>query len=330
MNHAIITKVKAMYGKRLTAAEFASLSACRTVEECAAFLAEHPAYRDAFAGIDLRDIKTSRIELLLKREYCLEFDRLVCGLSGKERELTEQFIGAYKLEFITWALRYADLPPERQDPFRGIFEPLLHKYSAADPEKIQAAKNKEQVLAALDPRHRAIVEATVLNGEIDYAAAENALWKAYYADLALLLKKKQTDAGVAALVGTTVDLKNILRVFRLREYFDYPADEILPFLLRPLYRLDEETVARLCACADKREFDAVLRATPYKALSAAPDGIALEKAARSLLEKKAGTALHFAKTAPAAVYAYLLCKRYETEKIKTVIESVRYDLKEVI
>ena len=327
MNYAVITKVKAMYGKRFTDDDFSRLCDCRSIEECATYLKSHPAYTRAFDGTELRGIRLSRIEILLKLEYCLEFERLVKGLSEKERTLVQMFIGTYELDFILWALRNIGLNPLEKATFATLYEPLIRKYSKADYDMLINSQSRNQVIDALHGQYRAVIEKLLTSdGSIDYLTAENELWKAYYRNIADYIKKNCKKDDFAALFGTSVDIYNILRIFRLREYFDYPADEIIPFIIRPMYRLTDETTAKLCSSTGKKEFDAVLRDTPYKKLAETAAGEDIETLAGKILTEKAGKTLHFSKSAPAVIYSYMICKSREIDKIKTVIESVRYNL----
>lgn len=327
MNYAVITKAKAMYGKRLTDQDFSALCECRTVEECAAFLKSHPAYERTFEDTELRGIRLSRIEMLLKREHCLEFDRLIKGLSERDRQLAGMFIGTYELEFIMWALRNTRLSPLEKKPYAALYEPLIRKYSKADFDALMNSRSHTQVTNAVHGQYKSIIEKALSSDEdYDYLSVENELWKAYYFNLSEYIRKYYKKDDAAVLYGATVDFYNIMRIFRLREYFSFTPQEINPFIIRPLFRLTEDTVSKLCESKGMKEFSAVLAKTPYKRLAAAKTGEELEALSYGIMAEKAGKTLHFSKSAPAVVYSYMIYKSQEIDKIKTVIESVRYNL----
>ena len=326
MNCAVITKVRAMYGKRLTDADFLRLSACKTVEECAVFLKSHPAYERAFADADLRGIRRSRIEMLLKREYCLEFDRLIKGLSEKESELTRKFIGTYELDFIMWALRNAGSDFPEKASYALLYEPLIRKYSKTDFDMLINAQDLRQISASLGDSYKTTVEKAANGGKADYLTVENEMWKAYYLELSQYIKKHCKKDDIQTLFGSSIDIHNIMRIFRLRGYFDYTVDEIIPFIIRPSYRLKDSVISELCSSGGIKEFMSVLKNTPYRQLAAAESGTALETLSAKFLRDKAGKVLHFSESALAVIYAYMIHKSYETDKIKIIIESIRYNL----
>ncbi len=327
MNHAVITKARAMYGKRFTPADYKMLAACRTVEECALTLRAHPAYCRAFSGVDVRGIRRDRIELLIKREYALEFERLVKGLSEKELRLAKKFIGTYELEFIMWTMRHMNLSPLERAPYMQLYEPLMRKYSGCDIDALTAAKSRRDIIYALPEPYRSVgLKAVAADGTVDYLTVENEIWKTFYDSVDEIIKKEFAKDDSAALFGLSVDLYNIIKIFRLRTYFDYTAQEIVPYLLRPLYRLRDDTVASLCASRGAKEFAAVLEQTPYRALGLDGTCDRIESAADEMIRGKAGKILHFSNSAPAVVYAYMKHKSAETDRIKTVVECVRYNI----
>ncbi len=326
MNCAVITKAKAMYGKRFTNADYLRLSACRTVEECAVLLKSHPAYEHAFAGADLRGIRRSRIEMLLKREYCLEFDRLIKGLSEKDSELTRKFIGTYELDFIMWALRNAGSDFHEKASYALLYEPLIRKYSNTNFDMLINAQDLRQIGRALRGSYKTTVEKAATGGKSDYLFVENEMWKSYYLELSQHIKKHFKKDDIETLFGCSIDLHNIMRIFRLRVYFDYKADEIIPFIIRPSYRLTDSMISELCSSNGIKEFMSLLKNTPYRRLAAADSGTSLETLSMEFLSDKAGKVLHFSKSAPAVIYAYMIYKNYETDKIKIIIESIRYNL----
>lgn len=327
MNYAIITKSKAMYGKRLTESDISMLCDCRSVEDCAAFLRSHPAFSKAFENVELRGIRLSRIEMLLKKEQCLEFERLIKGMPEKEKKLTQMFIGTFELDLIMWALRNTELADEQKSPMPPLYEPLIRKYSKTDFDLLINARTRQQVAQALSGHYRTIVEKSFSDeSKTDYFTIENELWKTFYAGLYEYIEKYFKKDDTVSMFGTRIDLYNIMRIFRLKEYFEFTADQISPFIIRPLYKLKDDTVSKLCSCSDVKEFFSILKKTHYKQLCDVKNCEQLESLCNEIMVKKAAKILHFSTNAPAVIYAYLIYKSNEIDKIKTVIESVRYNL----
>ena len=61
----IVTKVRAMQAKLLTDEDFQNIAAFHTVTEVAAYLKEHPGYRNVLADMDENRLHRGEIEKLL-------------------------------------------------------------------------------------------------------------------------------------------------------------------------------------------------------------------------------------------------------------------------
>lgn len=327
MNYAIITKVRAMYGKRITDADIGALADCRSVEECAEYLKMHPAYARAFENIDTRNITRSQVELELRREYRIDFERLSKGLSSKDRQFVYLLICSYEPSFIMWSLRNAGKSAIVKAPMASLYQPLINKYSKLNFEALINASTPSDVVNSLAGIYDGAAKRAVRdNGEVDYLTADNEIWKCYFAGVCDFIKKNYAKDDAAGLCGMSIDLFNIKRIYRLRMYFDYSAQEIMPFIIRPENRITDEVITKLCAAKDRTEFAAVLRKTPYKRLASAKDGESLEIMVKELIGEKAERIIHFSSSVPAVIYAYMKCKENEIGRVKTVIESIRYNL----
>ena len=74
----IVTKVRAMQAKLLTDEDFQNIAAFHTVTEVAAYLKEHPGYRNVLADMDENRLHRGEIEKLLVQslysDYTLKSD----------------------------------------------------------------------------------------------------------------------------------------------------------------------------------------------------------------------------------------------------------------
>jgi len=327
MNYAVITKAKAMYGKRLTGQDFKTLSEMKNVEDCAQFLKAHPAFEKTLGTLDIRGIHRGQLEKVLYSQYYLDFTRLIKGLTENDRKVVSMFFKAYETGAVLWFLRNLNAPEIVKGGYISLYEPMMKKHTELDFSALHLVKTVKQLISILPPRYASVIErATDNDGNFDYISIENELWKNYYLGIGNTLKKKSKDEDVRTIFGIHTDLRNIINIFRLREYFNYSANEIIPFVMRPSYRLTDEVLQRFCNAANKKEFATILADTPYSALKDAVTNDGIEFAAAEIVCKKACKLLHFSKSAPAVVYAYTEYKQREINKVKTVVESVRYNL----
>ena len=73
---AVLSKARAMYGKRITPAQFDEMLRCPSVVEVAAYLKGHTHYQKVLSGISENDIHRGQLEELLRRAFLEECDKL--------------------------------------------------------------------------------------------------------------------------------------------------------------------------------------------------------------------------------------------------------------
>lgn len=103
----IVTKVRAMQAKLLTDEDFQNIAAFHTVTEVAAYLKEHPGYRNVLADMDENRLHRGEIEKLLVQSLYSDYTRLYRfpewirkipgALSEALRDESDQLLPAYRI-----------------------------------------------------------------------------------------------------------------------------------------------------------------------------------------------------------------------------------------
>ena len=102
----IVTKVRAMQAKLLTDEDFQNIAAFHTVTEVAAYLKEHPGYRNVLADMDENRLHRGEIEKLLVQSLYSDYTRLYRNgsekipgaLSEALRDESDQLLSAYCIQ----------------------------------------------------------------------------------------------------------------------------------------------------------------------------------------------------------------------------------------
>ena len=105
----IVTKVRAMQAKLLTDEDFRNIAAFHTVTEVAAYLKEHPGYRNVLADMDENRLHRGEIEKLLVQSLYSDYTRLLPffrngsekipgALSEALRDESDQLLSAYCIQ----------------------------------------------------------------------------------------------------------------------------------------------------------------------------------------------------------------------------------------
>lgn len=330
MNDAVITKARAMYGKRLSLSDYQALVSFSGVSEAAAFLKRHPGYNKVLGSINEELIHRGHLEALIRREYYDEYARLCSNLFGGDKLFSDVYILSYEMELLLMAIRASD---KRQGTeFADFKSEFIGRHSGLDFVKLMSAADHRALISELNGTIYYDILAPTLDlkeGHIDYILAERRLSSNYYKRLYLLMKKHLSPysrSQVQKLFGTETDLNNLISMYRLRKYFGADTAEVGLNLIKPFYRLSDQVVLELMSVKTRDEVRAVLSKTAYKNLIPIGDTRYIEELCDRWLMSIARRTLHFSRSAPAVVFGYLLFKRIEIRNIKIVIESLRYGI----
>ena len=84
-NKAIATKARAMYGARVTQADYEELMKKRTVGDAAAYLRDNTHYREVLGQIDPAAIHRGQLEHLLRSLRYIQYQRLIAYNFGQQK-----------------------------------------------------------------------------------------------------------------------------------------------------------------------------------------------------------------------------------------------------
>jgi len=75
---------------------------------------------------------------------------------------------------------------------------------------------------------------------------------------------KANQQAMQRIIGTEIDLQNILWVYRLKRFYKISGDEAYGFLIPIKYRLSDDAFAKIVTCKDISGLQTEISATIYK------------------------------------------------------------------
>ncbi len=130
------------------------------------------------------------------------------------------------------------------------------------------------------------------------------------------------------LIGTKIDMLNLMWIYRGKKYFEFTNEIIFTYLLPVRYRLTEEVIKQLVnADSVERFIDIVNQSTAYGKLFEDYDkGRFPEGNYRYIYNRLSKSIFVTHPESMVAVYAYMNLKEVELNNITTIIEGIRYNL----
>ena len=296
-----------MQAKLLTDEDFRNIAAFHTVTEVAAYLKEHPGYRNVLADMDENRLHRGEIEKLLVQSLYSDYTRLYRFSGMDQKKFLELYLKRYEMNLINYCLRIVF--NHYQKPFdldhKKIF---FDKYSDLSIDKLITSGNIGELVENLKGTEYYAPLKRLENAEnptlFDYDLALNlyyftTMWK----KRKKILKHKELEIFTRD-AGAKIDLLNLQWIYRAKKYYNMLPPDISALLIPIHYRIrvDQlrhtdtqtpasiETIYKDCLY---RLYLADRRSNPYSI---------------------------------ATVNTYLFLKEEELDKLTTVLECVRYGL----
>lgn len=330
---AVAAKLKAMYSRFLKDSDYEELLTKKSVNDVCGYLKSIDGYNDALGNVNERDVHRGQMEILLEQDIIDEYIRLYNFVDHKKRLLLEYWFMRREVEFLKREMRYIYTHEERsgdeinQDRFEAFFE----THTKINRDIMNNARSLSDCIEACKdtPYAEPLQRADNLNadffsmGMILDAYYYIALWRAIGRNLddeqAKLLKK---------LIGTEIDMLNLMWIYRGKKYFNLPSEIIFTYLLPIRYRLTEEAVKRLVNEESVERFTAsVNELTSYGELfEDCESGRFPEENYRYIYNKLSKSIFVNHSESMAAIFAYLNLKEVEFNNITAITEGIRYSL----
>lgn len=328
---AILSKTRAMFGRRLTLENYTTLSQKRTVPEAAAYLATLPAYKDFLEGRNGNDIHRRELEAVLRHLHFGNFTALCRYELSIGEKMSEYILLSAEIELITEALSRV-LSPAIEEVATITASPFLDKRLKLDLYALGRAQTYDELLYALrDSVFLPVLKRLGWHPTGELVIYENALLSEYYRLIFELL-----DMSLGGAAGDTlkdiftakIDLENLVRVIRLKDYYSSASPEYIRTSLISAGNIVKENAVRLADCEDS---GAVLaEAGRMKAfrgkLTELERCYRIDELTDRYLLKRCRHEIYFSPHPAVVMISYLHISEIEVANVIKVIEGVRYGL----
>lgn len=327
---ALSTKVHAMFGKRLTDANYKELTRKQSVGEIAAYLKQQTFYAGTLHDVNESSVQRGQLENVLRRSIYGDYMRMLVYISPNERKFYRFFLVRMEIDEILSYLRY--LYAGRETEYLFSLPSYFAEHADFNLYNLAKVRSFEELLRLLasTPYADILRNYDPANAEAqDTVQIDNAFDRYYYAYLNRAIENSfagQDKDKLKRAVGIEIDLLNITQIIRLKRYFNAPVEYIRSLLLPHTVRIKSESLNKMAEAADADSALAVLADTQYAGFFAPGGFNYAEEAANRAIYDYDKKLLATSTSSAVAMMAYLNLKRLELQNIVTIIESVRYGL----
>ena len=321
-------KVMGLKSQLLSPEDYDSLSKLSTVEAVAAKLKERPAYESVMAPLTPESLHRNIIESRLFLSLSEEYQRIHSFINDSD---IRGFLDAYFLQYDITLLKLllCMVYDERSVSYTAAdLQCFLGRRRKIDLSKLAAAKTVSEFLECLKGTELyGLLHDLGTSGNPSLFDMEMQLDLYYYINFWKALEKVSDSANkslIKQIKGTEVDLRNILWVYRLKNYYHVPEERIIPYLIPISYKLTAQELLRLAKTKTTGEFMTEIGKTRYGKIfegMTSPERVFFDVMSGLYRQTVIRNRQSLAPT-----ISYIYHKEREIKNITSLLEGVRYSL----
>ena len=319
---AAAAKVRSLFGEILNEGTYDDLLSKKNVSEVAGYLKSNKIYKEALSANSSSEFHRGDLEILLRKQFVMETNRIYKHITNENLSFFYDFNLEFEISILKnilrcyltegrWKYNYIDLSFEKGRTFN--FADLV---SSVDIDelimKIRKTKMSKYILPLVSEKNPALIHAIETNLDL------------YYFDNIYKSAEKHLEGAdlefIKHYLGTKADLYNIFLILRMKKYFRWTRDRIIPYIVNHYEKLSPDFISKLADSKDAAECIDMLKKTIYANI-AGDSGF-------DILMKK----YYFAKYMPKirqsidfrTLIYYFKLKKIDIDNLITITESVRY------
>lgn len=331
-NNALISKAKSMYGQFLKPSDYDKLIKYHSVADLVGFLKKHPNYQDILKDVSEHAIHRGNLEALIKKNAFDKVLKLMKSVYSKDAEYYELNIVKQENEIILSVIR-TFISDEIEDN-KGRIPYFFDTHSDIDIKKILKVENFEALIEALKdtPYENILVPYYTKNKDnIRYMDIEHALESYYYDQAFMRIENNYSGKlkkDLEAIFQTRIELSNIIKIYRLKKFYQSDPLTIKSVLVRKHSRLTEKRIDEMIALKNADQILGYLAKSEYKVYKNDKDYVYIEYYAGQIRYDLAKKFMYFSTEVPKIYTAFITLAEIEIENITNIIEGIRYQVSE--
>jgi V/A-type H+-transporting ATPase subunit C len=259
--YAVKTKLTAKKGRIFKKLEWEKFLDFTSVEQLIDYLKKSETFQDILKDVK-NDIHRDNLETILGKYKTLEIEDLLHYYSGAYKEFVKSFLIEADLTDISLILRKI----ARSEDLKDIEERFIHsqKFTKIPYDKLLSSKNANEFIENL--------KGTPYYNDLRGLTNDDAIKREFHIEMKLYVTyyKAQFERAdklykddretVKNIIGTKIDILNVLWIYRAKNYYHITPAEMLNYSLENGKELKFDNLKKLCFSEKGKEFDEIVEA----------------------------------------------------------------------
>lgn len=311
------SKIKGMYAKRITKNDLEDLIKQNNLKNAILLLKSKC---DIFKNAD-ENIDRLEIESLLEKDQINDILKIQKLLDNKDKEIFEMFLLQYEIKCVKSIFRKLFSDDKTDD----IIVQNVKMWTNAlfnDIRGIETVQNFYEFFGAIKRmKYNKILKKYQEHENINVFEVENEIDKLYFETLYDTVKN---EVNSKKIIGSEIDLLNVLWIFRIKKYYNFESEKINQILIKRYYKLKPNIIQKIIQTNSFEEIKEIMTKTIYK--SVFTEESSLEENIDKYLYEVNKKIFRNDITSIAYILAYVNMIEYENNDIINTIEGIRYNM----
>ena len=313
----INAKLKGMYAKRITKLDLEDLIKQNNLKNAVLLLKSKC---EIFKNSD-ENIDRLEIESLLEEDQIKDILKIKKLLENKDMKIFELFLLQYEIKCVKSMFRKLFSDDKTDD----IIVQNVKRWTVSlfeDIKGIETVQNFYEFFQAIKRmKYSKILKKYQEQENINVFEVENDIDKLYFETLFDEVKK---EAGLEKIIGSEIDLLNVLWIFRIKKYYNFEDEKLKQILIKRNYKLNQKTIIKLINAKSFEEIKEIMQKTVYKEVFT--DEKHFEQNIDRYLYRVNKKIFKKDIMSVAYIFAYINMIDYENNDIINTIEGIRYNM----
>lgn len=325
-SNALCAKAKAMYGGRLTHDIYLDLVRKQNLGDVVSYLKAQTSYGECLKDVNVRNAHRQQIEDCLNKEYFKRCGRLMKYADKSHLDFYMSEIISIEINMIMKKL-YC-LKANVKGAFNlSVPDYLAHKTSFNIYGLVNIDTFEDLVKYLEKTRYYKVLKDVDFHLSYDLNEISIQLKKIYYENFVKIINhhfKGNVKKNLLDILYTSIELKNITKIYRFKEYF-HESDELIKNSLFLQYsRLPKDMINQLCGAENSKEVLNILSTSRYHLYLDEKEYAYIEYYTENIKYNIAKKYMRFSNNAALVYMTYCILQQIEIDNLKHIIEGVRY------
>lgn len=320
--NVVSTKIRTLYGKRLTIEDYEQLINQGSISGIARYLKNETSYGVTLASINENFIHRGQLELLLNIAHFEKYINFFYYKTGDNINIFKYIVLKNELEEMITAIRLFNTG--KMEKYATKLPVHLLKYTKIDLKKISTVKNFDDLLEITKGSiyYEPLKEFDPKKEKLDIVKCEIELRKSFYKKIFSLLDKNDKLTKKIFLID--IETYNVSTIYRLKKFF-YKDNEYIKSCLLPFYyHLNEEIIDKIISAYSVDELYNIIAATKYRKYCSKETLANMNFFSKKILFNILSKDIRFINSSQYIIICYMYLNNIELKNIITIIECVGY------